>query len=143
MQCGHTVLAGFIFMCHQRSRGALSCAAQAASQPSRAKIRKLLYHRFQSGGFLLVMYNRRDRRVSPAATPGAPFIPVGKDAMTPWIFFSSQPLFYHKSHYVTRFCGRFVVQTPPKRVRKIRFFLYCIQDSPIFLSTCKKAGSTP
>lgn len=100
----------------------LSCAAQAASQPSRAKIRKLLYHRFQSGGFLLVMYNRRDRRVSPAATPGAPFIPVGKDAMTPWIFFSSQPLFHHKSHYVTRFCGRFVVQTPPKRVRKIRFF---------------------
>lgn len=69
--------------------------------------------------------------LSPAATPGAPFIPVGKDAMTPWIFFSSRPLFYHKSHYVTRFCGRFVVQTPPKRVRKIRFFLYCIQDSPI------------
>lgn len=69
--------------------------------------------------------------LSPAATPGAPFIPVGKDAMTPWIFFSSQPLFYHKSHYVTRFCGRFVVQTPPKRVRKIRFFLYCIQDSTI------------
>lgn len=53
--------------------------------------------------------------LSPAATPGAPFIPVGKDAMTPWIFFSSQPLFYHKSHYVTRFCGRFVVQTPPKK----------------------------
>lgn len=57
--------------------------------------------------------------------------PWEKDAMTPWIFFSSQPLFYHKSHYVTRFCGRFVVQTPPKKVRKIRFFLYCIQDSPI------------
>lgn len=46
--------------------GQLSCAAQAASQPSRAKIRKLLYHRFQSGGFLLVMYNRRDRRVIPS-----------------------------------------------------------------------------
>ena len=69
-------------MCHQRSRGALSCAAQAASQPSRAKIRKLLYHRFQSGGFLLVMYNRRDRRVIPSRSQ-APFIPVGKDAMTP------------------------------------------------------------
>lgn len=54
--------------------------------------------------------------LSPAATPGAPFIPVGKDAMTPWIFFSSRPLFYHKFHYVTRFCGRFVVQTPPKKV---------------------------
>ena len=53
--------------------------------------------------------------LSPAATPGAPFIPVGKDAMTPWIFFSSQPLFYHKSHYAPRFCGRFVVQTPPKK----------------------------
>lgn len=90
-----------------------------------------MYHRFQSDGFLLVMYNRRDRRVIPSRNSGAPFIPVGKDAMTPWIFFSSQPLFYHKSHYVTRFCGRFVVQTPPKRVRKIRFFLYCIQDSPI------------
>ena len=36
-------------------------------------------------------------------------------AITPWIFFSSRPPFYHKTHYVTRFCGRFVVQTPPKK----------------------------
>lgn len=54
--------------------------------------------------------------LSPAATLGAPFIPVGKDAMTPWIFFSSRSLFYHIFHYVTRFYGRFVVQTPPKKV---------------------------
>lgn len=65
-------------MCHQRSRGALSCAAQAASQPSRAKIRKLLYHRFQSGGFLLVMYNRRDRRVIPSRNSRGTFHPRGK-----------------------------------------------------------------
>lgn len=56
----------------------LSCAAQAASQPSRAKIRKLLYHRFQSGGFLLVMYNRRDRRVIPSRNSGGTFHPRGK-----------------------------------------------------------------
>ena len=62
----------------QRSRGALSCAAQAASQPSRAKIRKLLYHRFQSGGFLLVMYNRRDRRVIPSRNSRGTFHPRGK-----------------------------------------------------------------
>lgn len=58
--------------------GLLSCAAQAASQLSRAKIRKLLYHRYQSGGFLLVMYNRRDRRVIPSRNSGGTFHPRGK-----------------------------------------------------------------
>ena len=82
--------------------------------------------------------------LSPAATPGAPFIPVGKDAMTPWIFFSSQPLFYHKSHYVTRFCGRFVVQTPPKKGSVKSGFFYIVSKILQYrLSTCKKAGSTP
>lgn len=55
--------------------GQLSCAAQAASQPSQIKIRKLLYHRFLSGGFLLVMYNRRDRRVIPSRNSGGTFHP--------------------------------------------------------------------
>lgn len=58
--------------------GQLSCAAQAASQPSQIKIRKLLYHRFLSGGFLLVMYNRRDRRVIPSRNSGGTFHPCGK-----------------------------------------------------------------
>lgn len=81
--------------------------------------------------------------LSPAATPGAPFIPVGKDAMTPWIFFSSQPLFYHKSHYVTRFCGRFVVQTPPKKGSVKSVFFHIV--SKILrhrLFTCKKSASS-
>lgn len=69
--------------------------------------------------------------LSPAATPGAPFIPVGKDAMTPWIFFSSRPPFYHKTHYVTRFLRQVSSSdASKKRVCKTRFFLHCIQDSP-------------
>ena len=43
------------------------------------------------------------------------FHPRGKRCHDSLDLFSSQPLFYHKSHYVTRFCGRFVVQTPPKK----------------------------
>lgn len=54
--------------------GQLSCAAQATSQPSQIKIRKLLYHRFLSGGFLLAMYNRRDRRVIPSRNSGGTLI---------------------------------------------------------------------
>ena len=66
-------------------------------------------------------------------------IPVGKDAMTPWIFFSSQPLFYHKSHYVTRFCGRFVVQTPPKKGSVKSGFCHIVSKILQYrLSTCKK-----
>lgn len=132
MRCGHTVLAGFIFLCHSEApRGSFLALLRLQASPPEPK----------SGSYCTIAFNQavscwlctiaETVGLSPAATPGAPFIPVGKDAMTPWIFFSSQPLFYHKSHYVTRFCGRFVVQTPPKRVRKIRFFLYCIQDSPI------------
>lgn len=81
--------------------------------------------------------------LSPAATPGAPFIPVGKDAMTPWIFFSSRPLFYHKSHYVTRFCGRYLARTPPKKGSAKQDFFYIV--SKILqhrLSTCKKSASS-
>ena len=109
----------------------ISCAAQAASQPSRAKIRKLLYHHVQSGGFLLVMYNRRDRRVIPSRNSGGTFHPRGKRCHDSLDLFLITTIILHKSHYVTRFCGRCVVQTPQKRVRKIRFFPYCIQDSPI------------
>lgn len=123
MQCGHTVLAGFIFLCHSEApRGSFLALLRLQASPPEPK----------SGSYCTIAFNQavscwlctiaETVGLSPAATPGAPFIPVGKDAMTPWIFFSSQPLFYHKSHYVTRFCGRFVVQTPPKRVRKIRFF---------------------
>ena len=35
-------------------------------------------HRFQSGGFLLVMYNRRDRRVIPSRNSRGTFHPRGK-----------------------------------------------------------------
>lgn len=69
--------------------------------------------------------------LSPAATPGAPFIPVGKDAMTPWIFFSSQPLFYINPIMLQDFAVGLWFRRLQKRVRKIRFFPYCIQDSPI------------
>lgn len=103
------------------------CKPALPSQNQEVIVPSLSIRRFLAG----YVQSQRPSDYPPAATPGAPFIPVGKDAMTPWIFFSSQPLFYHKSHYVTRFCGRFVVQTPPKKVRKIRFFPYCIQDSPI------------
>lgn len=69
--------------------------------------------------------------LSPAATPGAPSIPMGKDAMTPWIFFSSRPPFYHKSHYVTRFLRQVSSSDASKKgSTKLGFFLHCIQDSP-------------
>ena len=97
-------------------------ATQAASQLSRTKIRKLLYHHFQSGGFLLVMYNRRDRRVIPSRNSGGTFHPHGKRCHDALDLFSSRPLFYHKFHYVTRFFSRFVVQTPPKKVPQNEVF---------------------
>ena len=112
-------------MCHQRSRGALSCVAQAASQPSRAKIRKLLYHRFQSGGFLLVMYNRRDRRVIPSRNSRGTFHPRGKRCHDSLDLSTINPIMLQD------FAVGLWFRRLQKRVRKIRFFLYCIQDSPI------------
>lgn len=55
--------------------------------------------------------------LSPAATPGAPFIPVGKDAINPIM--------------LQDFAVGLWFRRLQKRVRKISFFPYCIQDSPI------------
>ena len=111
----------------QRSSGAafLCCLGRKPALPNQNQeviVPSLSIRRFLA----CYVQSQRPSDYPPAATPGAPFIPVGKDAMTPWIFFSSQPLFYHKSHYVTRFCGRFVVQTPPKKgsVKSVFSILY-------------------
>ena len=96
MQCGHTVLAGFIFLCHSEApRGSFLALLRLQASPPEPK----------SGSYCTIAFNQavscwlctiaETVGLSSAATPGAPFIPVGKDAMTPWIFFSSQPLFYH------------------------------------------------
>lgn len=132
MRCGHTVSAGFIFLCHSEVWwGSFPVLLSPQASPPEPK----------SGSYCTIAFNQavscwlctiaETVGLSPAATPGAPFIPVGKDAMTPWIFFSSQPLFYHKSHYVTDFAVGLWFRRLQKRVRKIRFFPYCIQDSPI------------
>ena len=84
---------GAAFLCCSVRKPALPNQNQEVTAPS-LSIRRFLACYVQS---------QRPSDYPPAATPGAPFIPMGKDAMTPWIFFSSRPPFYHKSHYVTRF----------------------------------------
>lgn len=132
MRCGHAVSAGFIFLCHSEVWwGSFPVLLSPQASPPEPK----------SGSYCTIAFNQavscwlctiaETVGLSPAATPGAPFIPVGKDAMTPWIFFSSQPLFYHKSHYVQDFAVGLWFRRLQKRVRKISFFPYCIQDSPI------------
>ena len=90
MQYGHTVLAGFIFLCHSEApRGSFLALLRLQASPPEPK----------SGSYCTIAFNQavscwlcttaETVGLSPAATPGAPFIPVGKDAMTPWIFFSS------------------------------------------------------
>ena len=84
---------GAAFLCCSVRKPALPNQNQEVTAPS-LSIRRFLASYVQS---------QRPPDYPPAATPGAPFIPMGKDAMTPWIFFSLRPPFYHKSHYVTRF----------------------------------------
>ena len=145
MQCGQAVPAGFIFLCHSEVQWGTflrcsGCKPALLSQNQEVIVPSLSIRRFLA----CYVQSQRPSDYPPAATPGAPFIPVGKDAMTPWIFFSSQPLFYHKSHYVTRFCGRFVVQTPPKKGSVKSVFFHIVSKILQYrLSTCKKAGSTP
>lgn len=143
MRCGHTVSASFIFLCHSEVWwGSFPVLLSPQASPPKSKSGSYCTIAFYQAVSCWLCTIAETVGLSPAATPGAPFIPVGKDAMTPWIFFSSQPLFYHKSHYVTRFCGRFVVQTPPKRVRKISFFHIVSKILRHRLSTCKKSVSS-
>lgn len=114
MQCGHAVSAGFIFLCHSEVWwGSFPVLLRPQASPPKSKSGSYCTIAFYQAVSCLLCTIAETVGLSPAATPGAPFIPVGKDAMTPWIFFSSRPPFYHKTHYVTR------------------FFLHCIQDSPI------------
>lgn len=127
MRCGHTVSASFIFLCHSEVWwGSFPVLLSPQASPPKSKSGSYCTIAFYQAVSCWLCTIAETVGLSPAATPGAPFIPVGKDAMTPWIFFSSQPLFYHKSHYVTRFCGRFVVQTPPKKgsVKSVFSILY-------------------
>lgn len=145
MQCGHAVSAGFIFLCHSEVWwGSFPVLLRPQASPPKSKSGSYCTIAFYPAVSCLLCTIAETVGLSPAATPGAPFIPMGKDAMTPWIFFSSQPLFYHKSHYVTRFCGRFVVQTPPKKGSVKSVFFHIVSKILQYrLSTCKKAGSTP
>ena len=96
---------GAAFLCCSVRKPALPNQNQEVTAPS------LSIRRFLAG----YVQSQRPSGYPQPQLQGHLSSPWEKDAMTPWIFFSSQPLFYHKSHYVTRFCGRFVVQTPPKK----------------------------
>lgn len=144
MQCGHAVSAHSIFPCHsevQRATFLLLLRLQASSPEPK------------SGSYCTITFNQavscwlctiaETVGLSPAATPGAPFIPMGKDAMTPWIFF-------HHDHYSTinsimlqDFSVGLWFRRLQKRFHKMRFFLHCIQDSPISSFHLQKSGSTP
>ena len=124
---------GAAFLCCSVRKPALPNQNQEVTAPS-LSIRRFLACYVQS---------QRPSDYPPAATPGAPFTPMGKDAMTPWIFFSSRPPFYHKSHYVTRFCGRFLARTPPKKgSTKLGFFYIVSKILRHRLSTCKISASS-
>ena len=104
MQCGHAVSAGFIFLCHSEVWwGSFPVLLRPQASPPKSKSGSYCTIAFYQAVSCLLCTIAETVGLSPAATPGAPFIPMGKDAMTPWIFFSSRPPFYHKTHYVTRF----------------------------------------
>lgn len=131
MRCGHTVSASFIFLCHSEVWwGSFPVLLSPQASPPKSKSGSYCTIAFYQAVSCWLCTIAETVGLSPAATPGAPFIPVGKDAMTPWIFFSSQPLFYHKSHMLQDFAAGLWFRRLQKRVRKISFFPYCIQDSP-------------
>ena len=144
MQCGHVVSAGFIFLCHSEIWwGSFLVLLRPQASPPKSKSGSYCTIAFYQAVSCLLCTIAETVGLSPAATPGAPSIPMGKDAMTPWIFFSSQPPFYHKSHYVTRFCGRFLARTPPKKgSTKLGFFYIVSKILRHRLSTCKKSASS-
>lgn len=149
MRCGHTVSASFIFLCHSEVWwGSFPVLLSPQASPPKSKSGSYCTIAFYQAVSCWLCTIAETVGLSPAATPGAPFIPVGKDAMTPWIFFSSQPLFYHKSHYVTNpimlqdFAAGLWFRRLQKRVRKISFFHIVSKILRHRLSTCKKSVSS-
>ena len=145
MQCGHAVSADFIFLCHSEIWwGSFLVLLRPQASPPKSKSGSYCTIAFYQAVSCLLCTIAETVGLSPAATPGAPSIPMGKDAMTPWIFFSSRPPFYHKSHYVTRFLRQVSSSdTSKKGSTKLGFFLHCIQDSPTSSFHLQKSGSTP
>ena len=123
--------------------GQLSCAAQSASQPSQIKIRKLLHHRFLSGGFLLVMYNRRDRRVIPSRNSRGTFHPRGKrchDSLDLFLITTTiLPLIPLCYKILRQVCGS---DASKKGSVKSVFFHIVSKILRHRLSTCKKSVSS-
>lgn len=92
MRCGHTVSASFIFLCHSEVWwGSFPVLLSPQASPPKSKSGSYCTIAFYQAVSCWLCTIAETVGLSPAATPGAPFIPVGKDAMTPWIFFSSQP----------------------------------------------------
>lgn len=127
MQCGHAVSASFIFLCHSEVWwGSFPVLLRPQASPPKSKSGSYCTIAFYQAVSCLLCTIAETVGLSPAATPGAPFIPMGKDAMTPWIFFSSQPPFYHKFHMLQDFCGRFLARTPPKKGSAKQDFFYIV-----------------
>lgn len=132
MQCGHAVLVGFIFLCHQRSHGAafLRCSGCKPTLPSQNQeviVPSLSIRRFLAG----YVQSQRPSGYPQPQLQGHLSSPWEK---MPWLLGS----FSHHNHYFTinpimlqDFAVGLWFRRLQKRVRKIRFFLYCIQDSPI------------
>ena len=144
MQCGHAVSASFIFLCHSEVWwGSFPVLLRPQASPPKSKSGSYCTIAFYQAVSCLLCTIAETVGLSPAATPGAPFIPMGKDAMTPWIFFSSRPPFYHKSHYVTRFLRQVSSSdTSKKGSTKLGFFYIVSKILQHRLSTCKKSASS-
>lgn len=132
MQCGHAVSASFIFLCHSEVWwGSFPVLLRPQASPPKSKSGSYCTIAFYQAVSCLLCTIAETVGLSPAATPGAPFIPMGKDAMTPWIFFSSRPPFYHKSHYVTRFLRQV---SSSDTCKKSASSLPAVKDTCLFLT---------
>lgn len=146
MRCGHTVSASFIFLCHSEVWwGSFPVLLSPQASPPKSKSGSYCTIAFYQAVSCWLCTIAETVGLSPAATPGAPFIPVGKDAMTPWIFGS----FSHHNHYSTinpimlqDFAAGLWFRRLQKRVRKISFFHIVSKILRHRLSTCKKSVSS-
>lgn len=143
MRCGHTVSASFIFLCHSEVWwGSFPVLLSPQASPPKSKSGSYCTIAFYQAVSCWLCTIAETVGLSPAATPGAPFIPVGKDAMTPWIFFSSQPLSTINPIMLQDFAAGLWFRRLQKRVRKISFFHIVSKILRHRLSTCKKSVSS-
>lgn len=117
MQCGHAVSAGFIFLCHSEVWwGSFPVLLRPQASPPKSKSGSYCTIAFYPAVSCLLCTIAETVGLSPAATPGAPFIPMGKDAMTPWIFVSK------------------ILQHRLSTCKKSAFSLPAVKDTCLFLT---------